>query len=123
MRTKLVATAASLVALGVAGLAAAAGPTSGDTRQAKATVVTVSMYEMGFKLNRRIVPRGPVVFRVANNGKVEHDFRLGARGTPVLDAGGRATLTVRFPKRGRFTFLCTVEGHAAAGMIGKLVVK
>ncbi|HUP31868.1 MAG TPA: cupredoxin domain-containing protein [Gaiellaceae bacterium] len=90
---------------------------------AQATVVTASMFEMGFKLSRTTVPPGTVEFRVVNDGKLPHDFRIGGKGTPVFAAGGRATLTVAFPKPGTFTFVCTVEGHAAAGMVGKLIVR
>lgn len=110
----------AVVALGV-GLAAAS-PAAVATPSAKTTVVNVSMFEMGFKLSKRTVPRGTVVFRVANNGHAEHDFRITGKGSPVLQAGERATLRVVFKKRGKFTFICTVEGHALAGMIGKLSV-
>lgn len=87
------------------------------------TAVDVSMFEMGFKLSRSEVPPGTVVFRVVNDGKVPHDFRISGKGTPMLGPGGRATLTVAFPQPGSFTFVCTVEGHAGAGMVGKLIVK
>lgn len=87
------------------------------------TVVTVSMYEMGFKLSKTAVPRGTVLFEVKNDGKVEHDFRIGKLGTPMLAAGEAATLRVQVPKAGKSMFLCTVEGHAGAGMLGTLVVK
>jgi nitrite reductase (NO-forming) len=99
------------------------------TATAKRTVVTVSMYDMGFKLNKSVVRPGTVVFRTVNDGAVDHDFRIkglgtpSGLGTPMLGSGERSTLTVRFPKVGRFAFVCTVPGHAAAGMKGKLTVK
>ena len=90
---------------------------------AQTTDVTVSMFEMGFKLSATVVPRGTVNFKVVNDGKVPHDFRIGGKGTEYLDSGQRETLTVGLPKPGQFTFLCTVSGHAGAGMIGTLTVK
>lgn len=120
---KQVVVIAALVALVGASLASAARPTAADAPAVKTTVVTVSMYEMGFKLSKRIVPRGIVSFRVVNDGQIDHDFRVRGRGTPMLGAGERATLNIRFTKAGRFSFICTVEGHAGAGMVGKLVVK
>ncbi len=117
-RWVVVAAAALIAALGVVNAA-----TARPSKATAPTVVKVSMYEMGFKLSKRIVRPGVVVFRVVNDGAVEHDFRIRGKGTPMLGAGERATLTVRFPKPGRFTFVCTVPGHAAAGMVGKLIVK
>lgn len=87
------------------------------------TVVDVSMFEMGFTLSKPAVVRGTVEFRVVNDGKLPHDFRITGKGTPVLPAGGRATVTVEFPQPGAYTFVCTVQGHAEAGMVGKLIVK
>lgn len=116
----LVPAAAVAAALVAVSIAVASGPSASNVRT---TVVRVSMYEMDFKLSKRVVRPGWVVFKVVNSGKLEHDFRLNGKGTPMLGAGERATLKVRFPKRGTFTFLCTVEGHAGAGMIGKLIVR
>ncbi len=88
------------------------------------TEVAVSMFEMGFKLSKTSAPRGTVVFKVSNDGKLPHDFSFGSRGggTPLLDSGGTATHTVKFPTPGKYTFICTVEGHYAAGMYGVLTV-
>ena len=87
------------------------------------TTVTLSMFEMGFKLSAKVVPRGTVIFKVVNDGKVPHDFRIGGKGTEYLESGQSETLTVGLAKPGQFTFLCTVSGHAGAGMIGTLTVK
>lgn len=88
------------------------------------TEASVSMFEMGFKLTRTTVPHGTVIFQVKNDGKLPHDFSFGSRGggTPLLDSGGTATHTVKFPTPGKYTFICTVEGHYAAGMYGVLTV-
>jgi len=87
------------------------------------TTVTVSMFDMGFKLSTTVVRRGTVVFNVVNDGNVPHDFRIGGKGTEYLDPGQKETLTVAVPKPGQLTFLCTVSGHAGAGMIGTFTVK
>ena len=94
------------------------------TSAPQTTEVAVSMFEMGFKLSKTSAPRGTVVFNVRNDGKLPHDFTFGSRGggTPLLDSGGTATHTVKFPTPGKYTFICTVEGHYAAGMYGVLTV-
>lgn len=68
MKKKVVVTAAALVALAGASLAPSARPTSAEAPAVKTTVVTVSMYEMGFKLSKRVVPQGIVSFRVIDDG-------------------------------------------------------
>ncbi len=88
------------------------------------TKVSVSMFEMGFKLSKTTVPHGTVIFDVRNDGKLPHDFSFGSRGggTPLLQPGQSATLTVKFAKAGQYTYICTVEGHQESGMIGVLTV-
>lgn len=88
------------------------------------TNVTVSMFEMGFKLSQTTVPHGTVIFEVRNDGRLPHDFSFGSRGggTPLLQPGQSATLTVTFAKPGEYTYICTVEGHSESGMIGALTV-
>ena len=42
--------------------------------------------------------------------------------TPLVDPGTSHSLTVTFTKVGKYEYLCTVPGHAAAGMRGLLTV-
>jgi nitrite reductase (NO-forming) len=126
MKGRILVAAATLGVALVATSFATARPT---TTTASRTVVTVTMYDMGFKLSKSVVRPGTVVFRTVNDGIVEHDLRIKrvgpptGLGTPMLGPGERATLMVRIPKAGRYPFVCTVPGHAAAGMKGTLVVK
>jgi nitrite reductase (NO-forming) len=78
--------------------------------------------ELAFKLSSKAVPKGKVIFKVTNAGKSEHDFKIGGKKTPLLRPGKSATLTVTL-KTGKAPFLCTVPGHALAGMKGTLTVK
>lgn len=88
------------------------------------TKVTGSAFEMAFKLSQTVVPHGTVIFTITNTGQLPHDFSFGSAGggTTLLDAGQSATLTVQFAKPGKYTYICTVEGHQEAGMIGSLTV-
>ncbi len=96
----------------------------GATTAPQTTDVNVSLFEMGFKLSKMTVPRGTVVFHLKNDGKLPHDFSFGSRGggSPMLQPGQNATFTVKFATPGKYTFICTVEGHQEAGMIGVLTV-
>ena len=121
-RTPLVAllTVAVLAALAV-GLFAGVGSASSSS-SAATTKITVAASEFKFVLTKKTVPHGTVVFVVKNKGKVAHDFKIHGKKTPLITAGASKTLKVVF-KKGKYPYLCTVPGHAAAGMKGVLTVK
>jgi len=109
------------VVLAVLAIGVFAGVGAASPRAATATKVTVAASEFKFVLSKKRVPRGIVTFVVTNRGQTPHDFKIKGKKTPLLSAGKSATLRVVFPK-GKFPYLCTVPGHAAAGMKGVLTV-
>ena len=66
-----------------------------------------------------------VVVSFTNADPVFHDWEV--EGVANIDAGARPgqTQRIRFlaPAPGTYRLLCTVEGHAAAGMTGTLIVE
>jgi len=119
-RTSIASLLALALTVAVVGVFAGAG--SAGTSAATATRVTVTASEFKFVLSKKIVPKGTVTFVVRNKGKVAHDFKIRGKKTKMLAPGQSATLKVVFAK-GKFKYLCTVPGHAAAGMKGVLTVK
>ena len=100
--------------------------TSATARQNRAAITTVRVKagEMYFKLSTKTLARpGTVTFVVTNVGHLTHDFRINGKQTPLLKPGTTARLTVRFAKKGRYAYRCTVPGHAAAGMRGVFTVR
>ena len=89
---------------------------------AKKATITVTATEFKFKLSKTSAPKGSVTFKVVNKGKTVHDFKINGKKTPLIAAGKSASLTVKFTKAGKFAYLCTVPGHAAAGMKGSFTV-
>jgi uncharacterized cupredoxin-like copper-binding protein len=87
----------------------------------QATTVLVTAKEFKFTLSKRSVPKGVVTFKVTNKGKLPHDFKISGKKTAMLKPGKTATLKVTLSK-GAKGYLCTVPGHAAAGMKGSLRV-
>jgi uncharacterized cupredoxin-like copper-binding protein len=77
--------------------------------------------ELKFTLSRKSVANGKVTFKVTNKGALEHDFKIGGKVTPKIKPGKTVSLTVTL-KKGKARYLCTVPGHAAAGMRGVLAV-
>jgi nitrite reductase (NO-forming) len=108
---------------------------------AKTTIVNVIAgypTELSFTLSRRSVPAGKVTFKITNKGVATHDFEictipkvgLGYPNICVGNAGATsiflaptqsATISVTL-KPGIYEYLCTVPGHANAGMKGIISV-
>jgi uncharacterized cupredoxin-like copper-binding protein len=123
---KHAAVALALVVLAAAGLVAGVATTNAADNQphaSKATSrVTVVAKEFSFKLSKRTVPVGTVIFTVVNRGKITHNFKIAGKTTKNLNPGQKATLKVKFTKKGRYAYLCTLPGHAKLGMKGVLSI-
>jgi uncharacterized cupredoxin-like copper-binding protein len=120
---------AGLLTLLVAGLLAGvilpSGHASGLKRTtkkkhvAKVTKISVVANEWSFKLSKKTVPVGTTVaFTVINKGKIPHDFKIAGKKTKLLNPGAKQVITVKFGKKGTFTYICSVTGHARLGMQG-----
>ena len=108
----------------IASVALVAPAGAGAAQQATTITVTAGKpTEFGFKLSKTRVPKGVVVFTVKNMGAIQHDFKIAGKKTKNLNPGQTASLTVTFSKPGKQAYMCTVTGHAAAGMKGTFTVK
>jgi uncharacterized cupredoxin-like copper-binding protein len=90
-----------------------------------ATSVTVTAgkpSELKFTLSKTSVPAGAVTFKVTNKGTSTHDFKIAGKKSALLRPGKTAVLVVTL-KKGKAAYLCTLPGHAAAGMKGTITVK
>jgi mono/diheme cytochrome c family protein len=71
-------------------------------------------------------PAGPLDVRSPNESSVQHDIAIQGNGVNAKGAVGANGHVSEFKvtlKPGKYPFLCTVPGHAAAGMKGTLTVK
>ena len=87
----------------------------------KTTTVIVTAKEFKFVLSTKTVKAGAVIFKIVNKGKLQHDFKISGKKTALIAPGKSATLKVTLSK-GSKPYMCTVAGHAAAGMKGALKV-
>ena len=98
---------------------AAIAPSALARSQAKATVTAT---DFKFKWVPARLTKGVATITVVNRGQATHDLKIAGKKTKVLNPGQRAVLKVTL-KKGTYAYLCTVPGHAALGMKGKLVVR
>ena len=114
---------AASVAVAMIVLGSLAVPALAARSHASATSIKVTASEFKFKLSSSVVAKpGAVTFTVTNKGKAPHDFKIGGKKTAQIKPGKSAKLTVTL-KAGKFPYLCTIPGHAAAGMKGTVTVK
>jgi plastocyanin len=112
----------AVVSLGLAGTAMAAD----RAIDAGAMQVAVTARNVRFEPAEIRVKSGElVVIRFTNADPVFHDWNV--EGLANVDAGARPGQTqqirVRLDRPGTYRIVCTVEGHAAAGMVGTLIVE
>ena len=50
-------------------------------------------------------------------------MKINGRKTPVMGPGKTSRLIVTFKKKGKYTYLCTVDSHASLGMKGTFTVR
>ena len=118
---KLIVAAVSIAALTPAGLASAR---TDSPARAAATAISVRGKEFSFRLSKTSIPKPETVtFSFHNVGTMAHDFAIGGKKTRLIGPDKTATVTVTFHKKGRFPYLCTVPGHAEAGMKGVFTVR
>jgi uncharacterized cupredoxin-like copper-binding protein len=82
--------------------------------------------QLAYTTRNLSAPAGKVTINFTNASPLMHNMTI-AQGTKVLGAtptfqGGTKTLTLNL-KPGTYVFYCSVPGHRAAGMEGKLTVQ
>lgn len=96
-----------------------ASPFHAKSKKASRVTINVTAKEWSFALSKRTVPVGTtVVFKVTNKGKIGHNFVIAGKKTPILNPGKSASIVVKFAKKGKIAFECSVPGHARLGMKG-----
>ncbi|HEU0164528.1 MAG TPA: PQQ-binding-like beta-propeller repeat protein [Thermomicrobiales bacterium] len=99
------------------GLLVPAEPTNGE--------ITVTAVDLAFQpKNFSIDANTDVKITLDNKGVLAHDFVIDDPkvDSGMVNGGEQTTFTVNLPA-GDYKFYCSVEGHAAAGMVGVLTAK
>jgi plastocyanin len=82
--------------------------------------------QLAYVSNKATGQPGPVTFKMQNKSSVPHDLVVegpGVQGkTPIQQGGGTGEFKASL-KAGSYTYYCSVDGHRAAGMQGKITVR
>lgn len=110
-----------------------ATPAADDEEAPADSVATLIAFDIGWELNGERTPTSSIVLTAApgdtitlqNDGASLHDFVVDELGIDVDMPPGQ-TVTVTVPDDvapGEYEFICSVPGHAQAGMVGTLVIE
>lgn len=114
-----------------AGQLAEAGGNKNANKTAKASGGKLSLDSdptgaLAFSAGKAIAPAGALQLVMKNLASIQHNIAVEGNGVnekgPVVGKGATSNVKVTL-KPGRYTFLCTVPGHAAGGMKGTLTVR
>lgn len=109
------------------GLLASAVKTPGEDGPAKAEngVLTIPADPTGqllFVFSTAEAPAGQLEISMPNDSGVPHNIAIDGKGTSEIIEEGESSFTATFAP-GEYEYICEVEGHEAAGMVGTLTVK
>jgi len=111
---------------GVGGAAAGTAAAAATPHVVKVAANPKNM--IAFVQKKLTAPHGKITFAFTNAASLGHNFAVEKKGskkvlgkTATISGGKTVRLTLTL-KKGAYTFLCTVPGHAAAGMKGTLTV-
>jgi uncharacterized cupredoxin-like copper-binding protein len=117
-----------LLVLAVVAIGIATRGTGGSDSPTSAEVVLEDFRFTPNQLNAKVGV--PMTVRLTNRGTERHDLNFqslhmpGLRGVEsILEPGETRTITLQFEEPGTHTFICSLPGHAAAGMTGAAFVR
>jgi len=124
MRKPITRLVAAVVAIAIASLTLVQLASARSDARAATNTIQVRGGEFFFRLSTKSAKKpGKVTFVFRNIGHVLHDFKIHGKKTPLIEPGKTVKLVVTFKKKGKYPYLCTVPGHAAAGMKGTFTVR
>ena len=115
------------VSLGIAAVAlsvAACGGVETPTAAPDERRIPVDLRNFDFRPSTIEVSAGEVVGFALKSADIRHTFTVAGAGIDTEVRAGRPVVErATFDQPGEFTLICTVPGHADAGMVGTIIVR
>ncbi len=97
-------------------------PAPTEPGPASATTLEIEAFDLGFTPSELTVQAaGRYAVMLMNTGQVAHDITFPGGEQAIAEPGASATVEVDVPAEG-LSFLCSIPGHAQAGMTGTIAV-
>ena len=117
-----------VLAAGCGGSSSSGGSSGSSLPKGSGQVISIPVSDSGFSFTKTTATAtaGVITLQSKNPQSVSHDISIKGTGVSqqgnMVSNGGTSQVTLTL-KPGTYQFLCTVPGHAAAGMKGVLTVK
>jgi plastocyanin len=128
----------ALMALALVACGGSSEPATTDT--ASSNNFSIQGQDIAFDVTElRATANSEITINFENVGTLEHNWILLTPGIDplvavesdaiagadagILAAGESVTFSFSAPPAGTYDYVCTVEGHAAAGMVGKMIIE
>lgn len=86
--------------------------------------IPVELRNFEFQPEAIVIAKGELIGFELTSADIRHTFTITGTNVEVHVQPGRTLVEqVRFNKTGNFAIICTITGHAKAGMVGTLVVR
>jgi nitrite reductase (NO-forming) len=120
-----------VLAAAVAVIVAIAAVTGGSGNDPSTGSAEIVMEDLRFTPNQLNAKVGlPLRVRLTNRGTERHDLNFPSLHMPglqgiesIVEPGATRTITLQFDQAGTHSFICSLPGHAAAGMTGAVFVR
>jgi nitrite reductase (NO-forming) len=101
---------------------AACGTAPNQTSQTAGGTIEIHAFDLGFKPNAVTLEKpGRYIIKLVNDGAISHDIAFPDGAKVVANSKETKTLDIEVPAAGT-TFICSIPGHAEAGMKGTITV-
>jgi nitrite reductase (NO-forming) len=120
-----------VLAAAVAVIMAIGAVTRGSGNDPSTGSAEIVMEDLRFTPNQLNTKVGlPLSVRITNRGTERHDLNFPSLHMPglegvqsIVEPGETRAVTLQFDQVGTHTFICSLPGHAAAGMTGAVIVR
>jgi plastocyanin len=123
LASRLLVACIAIPLLVVALSACGGGGGGGVTKTATGGKITVGAYDIRFDVKTIKAAPGALTVTLVEHGALNHTFKIAGKNPELKVTSSKSSDTATYNlSKGTYSFDCTVPGHAAQGMKGKIEV-